>query len=300
MRTVGLIAAISLVAVSANARGRSTDWGSFFKGLAMSSQSSTVLGQVTITSAEASKGDSPKKTNRRAKQVEFAKKNFSGLRRDVAVGSGERLDAFAKLMRCGERMRDRLGNVLNLNYDWLFADGNHTHLVDNTGSLIAGDPQLADACDPGFASVPIQSVGLDAPEAVAGRRALVMPLHAVDDVDARISDVVGRAVTAHLAAVDDLEIVSTRDLEALVQLENDRDLLGCETTTCLSEIGNALGAEWVIYGSVGWLGGRYSVSLNAVETKGDRVTARTQRWAASERAITVIIPWLVKDLVAGL
>ena len=45
------------------------------------------------------------------------------------------------------------------------------------------------------------------------------------------------------------------DAEALLKVETARDLLGCDEVTCMTEIGGAIGADYVVRGNVGPLSG---------------------------------------------
>lgn len=68
------------------------------------------------------------------------------------------------------------------------------------------------------------------------------------------------------ALVDEGLVVTTpADLRAVLGLERQRQLLGCEGTTCLAELTGALGAEIVMLGQVARSGAGYRLTIKAVK-----------------------------------
>lgn len=74
-----------------------------------------------------------------------------------------------------------------------------------------------------------------------------------------------------IAEIDKLgkfEIISKSEIKAMVGLEQEKQLLGCEDdTSCLAEIGGALGVERLVTGTVGKLGMTIIVSMKFINTK---------------------------------
>ena len=64
------------------------------------------------------------------------------------------------------------------------------------------------------------------------------------------------------------QVVSAEEIRSMVQVEGDKQQLGCHSDkelACLAEIGGALGVERVIIGSLGRLGSTYVYSLKLVD-----------------------------------
>jgi hypothetical protein len=69
------------------------------------------------------------------------------------------------------------------------------------------------------------------------------------------------------ATVDGVEVLAERDIRQLAELEAQKAEMGCDTSSCLAELAGALGAELVLFGSVGKLGGTTTVSLSLFDSK---------------------------------
>lgn len=82
------------------------------------------------------------------------------------------------------------------------------------------------------------------------------------------------------------DVISSSDIKAMLALEKQRDLLGCESdVSCLAEIGGALGTELMINGSIASMGGVYTLSLSLVDSRSVRVRSRFQGSAGSEAVL---------------
>lgn len=71
---------------------------------------------------------------------------------------------------------------------------------------------------------------------------------------------------AHLSSVDRITVFGRYDLDAVLQAELQKDLLGCNDTTCIAELGGATGADAVMHGELGAVGSKYALSLALVDT----------------------------------
>jgi len=68
------------------------------------------------------------------------------------------------------------------------------------------------------------------------------------------------------------EVISSAEVKSLIGLEKQRQLLGCkEDSSCLAEIGGALGVDFMITGQLGKLGERYRLDLRLLNTNKARV-----------------------------
>lgn len=70
-------------------------------------------------------------------------------------------------------------------------------------------------------------------------------------------------------------VISSKDITTMLGLERQRQLMGCnEDTSCMTEIANALGAEFVLVGTVGKVGENYLVSARLIDGLASRVVGR--------------------------
>lgn len=82
------------------------------------------------------------------------------------------------------------------------------------------------------------------------------------------------------------DVISSTDINAMLSYERKKDLLGCEDdTTCLAELGGALGSDLMVAGSIGKLGVTYNLTLSLVDIKRAQVRQRFQGNAGSETVL---------------
>ena len=85
-------------------------------------------------------------------------------------------------------------------------------------------------------------------------------------------------------------VITTQDIRAMLGFERQKALLGCESdTSCLAEIGGALGADLIISGTIGKLGDAYSMSLTLLAADQAKIEGRFVGSAGSESALPVTI-----------
>lgn len=71
-----------------------------------------------------------------------------------------------------------------------------------------------------------------------------------------------------------LKVLSTADVRQMIDLETERQALGCDTSGCLAEIAGAMGARYVVYGTAGRLGDTLLVQLNLFDSTAGESIAR--------------------------
>jgi TolB-like protein len=72
-----------------------------------------------------------------------------------------------------------------------------------------------------------------------------------------------------------LSVVSRSEIQAMLQYQTDKMVLQCSSdTSCLIEIGGALGVDYLVSGSIGRLGGALVVNLKLLSIHEARVTNR--------------------------
>lgn len=76
--------------------------------------------------------------------------------------------------------------------------------------------------------------------------------------------------------------ISTEEIQRMLEHEQQKLLLGCDDTSCLAEIGGALGVDLLLAGGVGRLGDTYVISLKLIDVRGVKVLRREERTVAGE------------------
>ncbi|HSM92847.1 MAG TPA: hypothetical protein VLT47_08140 [Anaeromyxobacteraceae bacterium] len=78
-------------------------------------------------------------------------------------------------------------------------------------------------------------------------------------------------------------VVSQSDIDAMLGFEKKKQMLGCsEETSCLAEIGGALGVDYLFTGQVGKIGSRFRLSLLVVDAKKASVVARAAQFTDAD------------------
>lgn len=92
-------------------------------------------------------------------------------------------------------------------------------------------------------------------------------------------------------------VLSRAEIRALVSFEVERQLSGCDASSCLSEIGDALGVDRVVLGSFSRIESRSLVSLRLVDMTSMEVVKRvTDSFEGDDRDAVRWIAWLAKRL----
>ncbi|MCC6333650.1 MAG: hypothetical protein IT380_06655 [Myxococcales bacterium] len=80
-----------------------------------------------------------------------------------------------------------------------------------------------------------------------------------------------------------IDVIAPKDVAAVLGLERQRQMMGCtEDSSCLAEIGGALGADAVLYGCVVRAGSGFTITLRAVNTNTAKPVATHSERVASE------------------
>lgn len=97
-------------------------------------------------------------------------------------------------------------------------------------------------------------------------KTLVMDLAVEGGADATIVPTLSGILSAELAAYAALDVMSNADVKRLLELEGQKESVGCGDASCLAEIAGAMGARLVVFGSLGKLGDKLIVHLNLYDS----------------------------------
>jgi TolB-like protein len=109
------------------------------------------------------------------------------------------------------------------------------------------------------------------------------------------------AIIVDDAARAGFDVISQADVTAMLGFEKQKRMLGCsEDSSCLAEIGGALGADYVLSGQVGQIGSRNHLSFQLLESRKARVLARSARFSErDEDALAGAAQQTVAELFAA-
>jgi TolB-like protein len=139
-----------------------------------------------------------------------------------------------------------------------------------------------------------------APAPAPAQRVAVWSIQAAQGVSPGAAQILEDVVATELARTGRFQVIGRADLGALLGYERQRQALGCTESSCLAEIGGAVGADLVLSGQAGQLGAQYRLSLLLVDARKGAAVARAARFtAATEDALAAAVPALVAEIVGG-
>jgi hypothetical protein len=88
------------------------------------------------------------------------------------------------------------------------------------------------------------------------------------------ANLLGELLTTDISRSGKYEVLSASDIGAMIGFERQKELMGCTEDGCLAEIGNALGADYLLEASVGTIGNLRVLALKLIDVKIGKVKAR--------------------------
>jgi len=135
------------------------------------------------------------------------------------------------------------------------------------------------------------------PAPVAKPKLIVLDLAAVGGVDPQVAGALSEAVSAEVARTGYFQVLASKDVQTLLGLERQKQLLGCseDAQSCFTELAGALGARFVMAGSVAKLGDAYQLSLQVLDSRTAQPVGRTTRLGKDLKELRHAIPYAVAD-----
>jgi hypothetical protein len=128
----------------------------------------------------------------------------------------------------------------------------------------------------------------------------LLPLSALGGVQRETAQLLAEALAGELRRRPGVSVLTQADVAALLGVERTRQMLGCTDSGCIAELGGALGADRVVHGSIGRVGGSLVVNLSALDPrKGTTAASVSERLrGAGEEVFLDVLPALVDGLLA--
>ena len=93
------------------------------------------------------------------------------------------------------------------------------------------------------------------------------------------------------------EALGSDDINAMLGLEQLKDAVACDAASCMTEIGGALGVDYLITGKIGLLDSAKLLTVKLIDVRQAKVLARANGQSSSEAGLTKVANELVADLV---
>ena len=85
---------------------------------------------------------------------------------------------------------------------------------------------------------------------------------------------VATVVAVELQKLGPFDVITARDVEKMIELEGEKQAVGCADDSCLAELAGAMGAGLVVFGELTKIGGLRIVQLNLFDSAAAKSIAR--------------------------
>lgn len=126
---------------------------------------------------------------------------------------------------------------------------------------------------------------------------LVLDVQALGGADATLAQAVTQAVISEVSAKGFYQVLSSRDLSAMLGIERQKQLMGCgeDSSSCLTELSGAINAQFAVAGSVSRFGDALQLNLQLFDNKKGQVVHRATRLSKSESELRTQVIYAVAE-----
>ena len=136
-----------------------------------------------------------------------------------------------------------------------------------------------------------------APAPVEKSKLAVLSLTSAGEVDPAVARSLTELVTAEVAARGYFNPISASEIETMLGAERQRQLMGCgeDSNSCLTELAGALGAGFMMTGSLARVGGVFQINLQVVDTVNAKTLGRSSKLARDFESLRMQVPYAVAE-----
>src|SRR3990167_8754083 len=122
----------------------------------------------------------------------------------------------------------------------------------------------------------------------------------VRGVDAAIAEALTDGIGPEIDRRGYFRSLTTKDVQTILGVERQKQLLGCsdDQSSCLSELAGALGAPYVLGGTISQIGPSLQLSMQLLDVAKSQVVARSIRIARDVETLRQLLPWAVAEATA--
>lgn len=129
----------------------------------------------------------------------------------------------------------------------------------------------------------------------AGNVKIAVLAFSASGVDATVAAAVTESVTAEVAVRGYFDPMSSAEIQTLLGVERQRALLGCGEENCMTELAGALGAPYVMSGSLVKMEGVFQLNIQVIDSRKSRTTGRSTKLAKDFESLRFQIPYAVAE-----
>jgi hypothetical protein len=135
-----------------------------------------------------------------------------------------------------------------------------------------------------------------APAASARKFRVLVLQPTANRVDSAIVRAIESLVAVELSRVNAFDVLSGADVKQMVELEGEKQAMGCNEASCLAELAGAMGANLVVFGDVAQLGSLTVVNLNLFDSEKARSRGRVSAQFRSEEELPFRVGRATREL----
>jgi len=138
---------------------------------------------------------------------------------------------------------------------------------------------------------------LAAPVAAAPKpKMVVLDLVAERGIEDAVVRLLNELLLTEFAKSRQYEILGGSDVRAILDVESQKAVMGCDDATCLAEIGGALGADFLAASNIGRIGDYYLLNVKILDVRSARVV---KRWSEQVEGLENKLMAAVRTTVAA-
>jgi hypothetical protein len=127
---------------------------------------------------------------------------------------------------------------------------------------------------------------------------VVLDLTPGGGADPQVVSAFTEALTDAVSKAGYFDVVSSRDIAQLLGRERQMQLLGCSEGQCMTELGGAVGARFILSGSLVKLGDAWQLTLTTLDSEKAQPIGRATRIAPALPILHVLLPFSVAEATA--
>jgi len=128
---------------------------------------------------------------------------------------------------------------------------------------------------------------------------MVLELTPAGGVEKEVAGALTEAITGEISSRGFFDVLSAKDVNVLIGVERQKQLMGCaEGSSCLAELAGAIGAKFVLSGSVAKLGDVFQLTLQMLDSERAQPVGRSTRLAKDLSVLRQQLPYSVAEATA--
>lgn len=130
-------------------------------------------------------------------------------------------------------------------------------------------------------------------------RVVVIGVSASNEKLKQVGATIAEQILTELGRTERVEAMGASDVQAVLGLERQKQVLGCTeaSSSCLAEISSALGAPWLVSGTLGQLGKAMRLDLKLIRVRDGKAVFRDGKVLKDESEVFDAVTEMAKQMV---